>query len=121
MATSTNTPNVKVAIPRFRTGGIVGGYGDTDSQMAMLSPGESVINARSTQLFGPLLSDINELGGGASFSRIGQGMSSAKTAELSMMSEMVGQKDQPIKTYVVSTEMTSQQQLDTAIKNRSTL
>jgi len=121
MSTNTQVNTPTVAIPKFQTGGIVGGYGDTDSQMAMLQPGESVINARSTQLFAPLLSDINQFGGGASFSRIGQGISTSKSAELSMMNQMANQSQQPIKTYVVSTEMSSQQQLDTVIKNRSTL
>jgi hypothetical protein len=36
----------------------------------MLSNGESVINARSTQMFGPILSAINEAGGGVAFNAI---------------------------------------------------
>ena len=50
-------------------GGIVPGMGsgDIDSVPARLAPGESVINARSTQAFLPLLSAINEANGGQSF------------------------------------------------------
>ena len=33
----------------------------------MLSNGESVINARSTAMFGPLLSGLNQAGGGIAF------------------------------------------------------
>jgi hypothetical protein len=50
-------------------GGIVpgDGSGDIDSVPSRLAPGESVINSRSTQAFLPLLSAINEAGGGQSF------------------------------------------------------
>lgn len=47
--------------PRLRmaTGGIVPGVGNTDKVPALLTPGESVINKKSTQKYGPLLSAIN--------------------------------------------------------------
>jgi hypothetical protein len=50
-------------------GGIVpgDGSGDIDSVPSRLAPGEAVINSRSTQAFLPLLSAINEVGGGQSF------------------------------------------------------
>ncbi len=43
------------------------GTGKSDSMNARLSNGESVINAKSTSMFGPLLSDINQAGGGRAF------------------------------------------------------
>jgi hypothetical protein len=51
------------------TGGIVPGDGSgmIDSVPASLAPGEAVINSSSTQAFLPLLSAINEMGGGKSF------------------------------------------------------
>jgi hypothetical protein len=51
------------------TGGIVPGMGSgqIDSVPATLAPGEAVINSSSTQAFLPLLSAINEVGGGKSF------------------------------------------------------
>lgn len=51
------------------TGGIVPGNGSgmIDSVPASLAPGEAVINSSSTQAFLPLLSAINEMGGGKSF------------------------------------------------------
>lgn len=54
---------------KFATGGLVVGAGTatSDSIPAMLSNGESVINARSTSMFGPLLSTLNEAGGGVAF------------------------------------------------------
>jgi len=50
-------------------GGIVPGMGsgEIDSVPARLAPGEAVINSQSTQAFLPLLSAINEVGGGQSF------------------------------------------------------
>jgi hypothetical protein len=48
------------------------GTGTSDSMNARLSNGEVVINARSSQLFKPLLSDINVAGGGVAFARGGQ-------------------------------------------------
>jgi hypothetical protein len=54
---------------RAATGGIVpgNGSGEIDSVPARLAPGEAVINSRSSEMFLPLLSAINEMGGGKSF------------------------------------------------------
>ena len=54
---------------KFATGGLVSGPGSatSDSIPARLSNGESVINARSTAMFGPLLSSLNQAGGGIAF------------------------------------------------------
>jgi hypothetical protein len=43
------------------------GSGTSDSMNARLSNGEAVINARSTTMFKPLLSEINAAGGGVRF------------------------------------------------------
>jgi hypothetical protein len=48
------------------------GTGTSDSMNARLSNGESVINAKSTSMFAPLLSAINEAGGGISFGSVSQ-------------------------------------------------
>ena len=54
---------------KFATGGLVVGPGTatSDSIPARLSNGESVMNARSTAMFGPLLSSLNQAGGGVAF------------------------------------------------------
>lgn len=51
---------------KFATGGLVSGpgTGTSDSIPAMLSNGESVMTARATSMFAPLLSSLNQLGGG---------------------------------------------------------
>lgn len=60
---------------KFATGGIVTGpgTGTSDSIPARLSNGESVINARSTAMFSPLLSAINQAGGGVAFNPAASG------------------------------------------------
>jgi hypothetical protein len=92
---------------KFADGGIVSGPGTSrsDSIPAMLSAGESVINANSTAMYGGLLSAINMAGGGRGFADggvIGQ-----------QLNEITGSTTAPvIKTYVVASEMSSQQEAD---------
>lgn len=52
--------------PSFATGGLVQGAGSatSDSIRANLSNGESVMTASTTSMFAPLLSGLNQLGGG---------------------------------------------------------
>ena len=107
----------------FSTGGYVSGEGTStsDSISARLSNGESVINARSTSMFAPLLSAINEAGGGVRFA--GNSLSSVNSELLkSEMNSSHSSSEAPIiKTYVVSEEMTSSQQFERSIKSRSIL
>ena len=51
---------------KFSRGGFIDGQGSatSDSNTIRVSDGESVINARSTAMFAPLLSQLNQLGGG---------------------------------------------------------
>jgi len=116
VSTSTEQPR------RLARGGMVMGSGSStsDSIPAMLSNGESVINAASTSMFAPLLSTINEIGGGARFAE--GGMIAPYSSIDSSQPFASFQSEQPmIKTYVVASDMTSQQMLDRNTKNRSTL
>lgn len=56
----------KAAVKSFAVGGYVSGAGTStsDSIPARLSNGESVMTARTTSMFSPLLSAFNQLGGG---------------------------------------------------------
>lgn len=85
---------------KFATGGIVVGEGGptSDTVPAMLSPGEAVINARSTEMFSGILSNINTMGGGSAFP--------GQSGEAPV-----------IKTYVVASEMTNQQEADKRIND----
>lgn len=60
---------------KLASGGLVSGPGTatSDSVPAMLSNGESVMNARSTAMFGPLLSTLNQAGGGVAFNPAASG------------------------------------------------
>jgi hypothetical protein len=114
------------AITKRASGGMIYGPGTStsDSIPAYLSNGESVINARSTMLFKPLLSAINSVGGGRRFAQGGIAGESSLSAQ-SMINEQLmnisNQQMPPIKTYVVSTDMSSAQQFDRIQKERSTL
>jgi len=100
--TAIQVAMVKRQKPAFARGGMVNGpgTGKSDSVDAKLSNGESVINANSTSMFGPLLSAINEIGGGKSFK--GEVNVPSGTMQLINPTPI-------IKTYVVDSEMTSAQ------------
>lgn len=88
--------------PLHQMGGIMTGFGE-------LEGGEYVINRASTMMFRPQLDAINALGGG-DVNYQAQGF--APNAG--------GNGEPPIfKTYVVASEMSSQQELDRVIKDRS--
>ena len=94
----------------YAGGGYVSGFGTStsDSIPARLSNGESVINARSTAMFGGLLSAMNQMGGGKAFAQGGTAESGNVTSSAMAMPV--------IKTYVVASDMTSQQEADARIK-----
>ena len=115
------------AVPRPRgmaTGGLVQGIGGPKSDLipAMLSNGESVINANSTSMFRPLLSTINSIGGGKRFADGGLAVGGfSQTQAMNDLQSTLMSQQQPIKTYVVASDMTSNQMLDRNIKSRSTI
>jgi hypothetical protein len=104
---------------RAATGGIVpgSGSGDIDSVPARLAPGEAVINSQSTQAFLPLLSAINEVGGGRSFvpdlPAVNEGQRFAPVFTDN------GRDQQPIRAYVVESDISTAQKRVTRIE-RST-
>jgi hypothetical protein len=98
-ASDSSGGDVAKPTSKFATGGLVTGMGTStsDSIMANLSNGESVINAKSTAMFGNLLSNINQAGGGVAFGNQNNA--------------------NPIfKTYVVASEMTSQIEANLKLK-----
>jgi hypothetical protein len=109
---------------KLAAGGLVEGIGGPKSDLipAMLSNGESVINAQSTSMFRPLLSSINAIGGGKRFADGGLAVGSfSQDQALSQLQNTMNFQQAPIKTYVVASDMTNQQMLDRNIKDRSTL
>ncbi len=101
-----------VETPKFAEGGIVQGIGGPkdDNINARVSSGESIINSRSTGMFRPLLSAINEAGGGKRFDASG----------VMSRPEPAGESKTPIiKTYVVANDVSTEQQLQRQQKSRS--
>lgn len=125
-------------LPKLAKGGVINvkngkhlydadGTETSDSNLALLSRGESVINARSTKMFLPLLSKINEMGGGVKFRYAEGGLNQFSNATSAsqfnqtnttlldnsrvelLLEQLVNQK---VKAYVVSSEMTNQQWAD---------
>lgn len=121
----TSSTGTSVPKPRgmFRGGMVSGpGSGRSDLIPAMLSNGESVINANSTAMFRPLLSSINAIGGGKRFADGGLAVGGfSQTQALNELQDTLMSQQQPIRTYVVASDMTSQQMMDRNIKSRSTI
>ena len=99
------------SVQALKDGGMVNGPGSSrsDSVPAMLSNGESVINARSTRRFQPILSAINQVGGGNSLGSTGQ------LIDYELLASLLNDK----KVYVVSNEMSFQQYKDNKIVQKS--
>ena len=79
--------------------------------------GEAVMTRGAVTMFAPLLSAMNQMGGGTSFS---QGASGQAGYDNPRVTETMTQP-QIIKTYVVSSDMTSEQEKNARLKDLSTL
>jgi hypothetical protein len=78
--------------------------------------GEAIINRRSSSMFAPMLSLMNQAGGGVGFSSLAMGQAGYDAAKPTNAS------DAPIfKTYVVSSELTSHVEKQAKLKDLSTL
>jgi hypothetical protein len=96
--------------PEMAMGGMVTGRGTgtSDSVSTRLSRGESVINARSTRMFKPILSQINEAGGGRAFDGGLDESSGGMTTGV-------------VKAFVVSDDITNSQDKLTKIRRKATI
>ena len=103
----TNAPT-----PAFASGGLVrgSGTGTSDSISARLSKGETVINARSTRMFKPMLSAMNEAGGGVGFASGG-----------SLDTSVGGQTIGAVKAFVVTDDITDSQKGLEIIRQKATI
>jgi hypothetical protein len=116
---------INVAAKKMAQGGFVSGPGTStsDSIPALLSDGEFVVNARSTQLFKPLLTAINDAGALPQFAVGGmvKGQNQPQQDNSSKIAEVIQQtfQNQPIRTFVTATDISNQQQFDRVIKSRS--
>lgn len=126
---NTTVPPSPIAVnatpQRKAAGGLVSGPGTStsDSIPALLSDGEFVVNARSTQIFRPLLSAINATAGMPQFAVGGlvNGRMKKDPDNTERIAEAVETAfaSQPIRTYVTAADISNQQQFDRVIKSRS--
>ena len=79
--------------------------------------GEAIMTRGAVTMFAPLLSMMNQAGGGTSFSKSAMGGAKYDNPRITKQIS----EPQIIKTYVVSTDMTSEQQKQNRLKDLSTL
>ena len=89
-----------------RGGKVPGQPSSVDSVDALLAPGETVINSRSSEMFAPLLSAINESGGGVSLAPT-NGITQPKSTTI--YSDNVGVGQQTVRAYVVEQDISYSQ------------
>lgn len=124
-APSSSSGPISINATRRAQGGMISGPGSgySDSIPTLLSDGEFVVNSRSTRLFQPLLSAINNTGNLPQFAVGGQinRTISSSTDSTSRIMDVLGQtlSNQPIRTYVSSGDISNNQQFDRVIKSRS--
>jgi hypothetical protein len=100
----------------YAEGGMIGGERHAQGgTMIEAEAGEAIMTRGAVTLFGPLLSAINQMGGGTSF-----GSTMVSTYD-KPKSETNGEQTTIIKTYVVETDLTSAQQKQARLKDLSTL
>lgn len=100
-------------------GGIVpgNGSGEYDTVPSMLAPGEAVINSDSTRAFLPLLSAINQYGGGNSFVPDLPARNQAQVFQPVFAEDK--SNSQPIRAYVVENDITTSQKRINRIERSS--
>jgi hypothetical protein len=108
-------PPIQVVARRSQGGFVFGNGGSiTDSIPAMLSDGEFVMNAKSSALFSPMLSAMNNMG------NLPNTALPQAPGNQSLIEALQGTTNsRPVRTYVVGQDMSNQQQFDRTIKSRS--
>lgn len=115
--------------PEFAKGGILDGpshaQGGIKTAYGELEGGEAIINKKSTKMFAPMLSAINEVGGGVKFADGGTLPTTPVTMNNSTdLMEIKGMlrefANKPILTYVNESEVTRAQRNQRKIEKRTT-
>ena len=104
----------------YAQGGLIGGVRHSQGgTMIEAEQGEAIMTRGAVTMFGPLLSQLNQMGGGTPF---GSTMVRANDNPKSgFPSDYTQQPVQIVKTYVVEGELTSQQQKQARLKDLSTI
>ena len=96
--------------PRHAQGGV----------MINAEGGEAVMTRGAVSMFGPLLSQLNQIGGGRSFTKGASGLALPDSPKTAYPTDF-RPETQIIKTYVVEGELTSAQQKQARLKDLSTI
>jgi len=104
----------------YADGGIVRGPGTSksDSIPARLSNGEAVMTSGAVTMFAPLLSMMNQMGGGTAFNA---DLNTTLPDNPNRTNPSMEQQPLIMKTYIVENELTSTQQRQARLKDLSTL
>lgn len=104
----------------YAAGGLIGGRRHAQGgTLIEAEAGEAIMTRGAVTMFAPLLSTLNQMGGGTSFAP--NAMVSSYDSPKSSYPSDAQQQVQIIKTYVVEGELTSQQQKQARLKDLSTL
>jgi hypothetical protein len=102
----------------YEKGGMIGGRRHAQGgTLIEAEAGEAIMTRGAVTMFAPLLSQLNQMGGGTSFS---QGAAGQAGYDNPRVTETMTQP-QIIKTYVVSSELTTEAQKQSRLKDLSTL
>jgi hypothetical protein len=104
----------------YADGGMIGGNRHADGgTMIEAEAGEAIMTRGAVTMFGPVLSMLNQAGGGTSFSQGAVGASNYDSARTSTPSQDTNQMI--VKTYVVANEMQSEVHKQNRLKDLSTI
>ena len=102
----------------YEQGGLIGGRRHAQGGTIIeAEQGEAIMTRGAVTMFGPLLSQLNQMGGGTSFSK---GASGQAGYDSPRVTDTITQP-QIVKTYVVSSDLTNEAQKQARLKDLSTL
>lgn len=103
----------------YADGGLIGGKRHAEGGTIIeAEAGEAIMTRGAVTMFAPILSALNQMGGGTSFSKGAAGQASYDNPKASSTET---QSPVILKTYVVSSELTTEQQKQARLKDLSTL
>lgn len=117
--TEASKPTMNNFGRNYEKGGMIGGKRHAEGgTLIEAEKGEAIMTRGAVTMFAPLLSTLNQMGGGTSFAR-----SAVTTSFDAPIVAQPSQEQAPIivKSYVVSGELTSEQQKQARLKDLSTL
>lgn len=103
----------------YEKGGMIGGRRHAEGgTLIEAEKGEAIMTRGAVTMFAPLLSTLNQMGGGTSFAR--SAMTTSPDNPI-VNNPSIQQSPMIVKTYVVSSELTTEQNKQARLKDLSTL